>query len=455
MLAETCAQLKEDFGPNYAAAADARLHIALQEVERNATQPDVASSGSGCVHCPLAPVPSHFKASSVYATVECSGLNSFWGRSATRFWQRSNIARAALMPPEQAQLASLTLHVEADEKNLQSADEYLAFMYGLNANVLGEMTGGLPSIGDLHVSPDTRACGAPRPSPVPIAPTTMPTPTPTPTPTQMPGPAPCKATPTATSRSPPDPPMMPPPSPPPPWMPPPSPPPPWMPPPSPPPPTLTKKPRRKKPRRRPPPPSPPPSPPSAATVVATATTADLCPTKAVLQSCHRLQYVNASRFDGFSQDVVAAVGQTAQQICIEVAVYQQACEEPSPPKPADGLEAYRALRRVPVVGESTDTAWGNSGLWAVRAVASAEKEPPVPTIAEGKSFVNLALGEAHSPSVKVEVERQMLATAATMRRTLSDARRDGDSSLRRVVNGREARQLLGWFTASRPPRARR
>ena len=79
----------------------------------------------------------------------------------------------------------------------------------------------------------------------------------------------------------------------------------------------------------------------------------------------------------------------------------------------------------------------------------------MPTIAEGKSFVNLALGEAHSPPVKVEVERQMLATAATMRRTLSDARRDGDSSLRRVVNGREARQLLGWFTASRPPRARR
>jgi len=52
----------------------------------------------------------------------------------------------------------------------------------------------------------------------------------------------------------------------------------------------------------------------------------------------------------------------------------------------------------------------------------------------------------------VEVERRMLATAAAMRRTLSDARREGESSLRRVVNGREARQLLGWFTASRPPR---
>ena len=186
MLAETCAQLQEGFGPNYAAAADARLHTALQEVERNATQPDVASSGSGCVHCPRAPVPSHFNASSVYATVECSGLNSFWGRSATRFWQRSNIARAALMPPEQAQLASLTLHLEADENHLQSADEYLAFMYGLDANVLGEMTGGLPSVGDLHVSPDTRPCGAPRPTPVPIAPTTVPTPTPTPTPTPAP-----------------------------------------------------------------------------------------------------------------------------------------------------------------------------------------------------------------------------------------------------------------------------
>lgn len=176
-----------------------------------------------------------------------------------------------------------------------------------------------------------------------------------------------------------------------------------------------------------------------------------------------MQYVNASRFDGFSPEVVAAVGQAAQQICIEVAVYRQACEEPSPPKPADSLEAYRARRRVPVVGESTDTAWGNSGLWAVRAVASAEEEPPVPTIAEedspeptvfmrGKSFVNLALGEAHSPSAKLEVERRMLATAATLRRTLSDARREGDSSLQRIVNGREARQLLGWFTASRPRR---
>ena len=186
----------------------------------------------------------------------------------------------------------------------------------------------------------------------------------------------------------------------------------------------------------------------------------------MLQSCQRLQYVNASRFDGLSPEIVAALGQAAQQICIEVAVWgatQLACEELSQTKPVDRLEAYRALRRVPVVGESTDTAWGNSGLWATRAVASAEEEPPVPTIAEeessepsvfmrGKSFVNLALGEAHSPSTKVEVERRMLATAAAMRRTLSDARREGESSLRRVVNGREARQLLGWFTASRPPR---
>ena len=83
----------------------------------------------------------------------------------------------------------------------------------------------------------------------------------------------------------------------------------------------------------------------------------------------------------------------------------------------------------------------------------AEEESPEPTVfMRGKSFVNLALGEAHSPSAKAEVERRMLATAAAMRRTLSDARREGESSLRRVVNGRETRQLLGWFTASRPPR---
>ena len=103
----------------------------------------------------------------------------------------------------------------------------------------------------------------------------------------------------------------------------------------------------------------------------------------MLQSCQRLQYVNASRFDGFSPEVVAAVGQAAQQICIEVAVWgatEQACEELSRTKPVDRLEAYRALRRVPVVGESTDTPWGNSGLWATRAAASAEEEPPVPTI---------------------------------------------------------------------------
>ena len=112
MLAETCAQLKDDLGPNYAADANGHLHTALQQVERDATQPNLASSSSGCVHCPRAPVPSHFDARSVYATVECSGLNSFWGRSASRFWQRSNTATAALLPPEQAQLASLTLHLE-------------------------------------------------------------------------------------------------------------------------------------------------------------------------------------------------------------------------------------------------------------------------------------------------------------------------------------------------------
>ena len=87
------------------------------------------------------------------------------------------------------------------------------------------------------------------------------------------------------------------------------------------------------------------------------------------------------------------------------------------------------------------------------AASEPEEESPEPTVfMRGKSFVNLALGEAHSPSAKLEVERRMLATAAAMPRTLSDARREGESSLRRVVNGREARQLLGWFTASRPPR---
>ena len=215
-----------------------------------------------------------------------------------------------------------------------------------------------------------------------------------------------------------------------------------------------------------------------------------------------MQYVNASRFDGFSQEVLAAVDHAAHQICIQVAIYREACEERNPPKPANSLEVNRALdatveagvaqaapqgegftqneeprarrprRRartvradaVPVVGESA--ARGKSSLWAVRAVASTEEEPPQPTIAEeepleptifmrGKSFVNLALGDAHTPAAKVEVERRMLATAATVLRTLSHARHDGDSSLRHVINGREARQLLGWLTASRPPRERR
>ena len=98
MLAETCAQLKDDLGPNFAADANDHLHTALQRLERNATQPNLASSGSGCVHCPRAPVPSHFDARSVYATVECAGLNSFWGRSASRFWQRSNTATCVGLP---------------------------------------------------------------------------------------------------------------------------------------------------------------------------------------------------------------------------------------------------------------------------------------------------------------------------------------------------------------------
>ena len=214
-------------------------------------------------------------------------------------------------------------------------------------------------------------------------------------------------------------------------------------------------------------------------------TAELCPTKEVLQSCHRLQYVNASRFDGFSQEVLAAIDRTAQQICIEVAIYREACEDRSPPKVGDTLEVHHALddavqggaapatpqgekppqsevlrasrpRRkarmsrasaMPVVGESRGRA--NSGPWAV---TSAE-EPLEPTIfMRGKSFVSLVLGEPHTPPAQAAIKRQMLATAPSMLHTLSDARRADDSSLRHVVDGREARQLLGWFTAHRPPR---
>jgi len=149
---------------------------------------------------------------------------------------------------------------------------------------------------------------------------------------------------------------------------------------------------------------------------------------------------------------------TAKEICIEVAVYRNACEGRNTLKPGKKIEAHRALdgaleegrpmtqqqRLATPVDEAS--VWGDLGSWVV---ASSEEQPLEPTIfmRSSKSAVSLALGDARTPSEKAAAERRVLAMVAAFRRKLSDARREGTAALRRIATGYEAHQLLGWLAS--------